>query len=93
MKVIYFRSVPACRLDGDGVCHTFIPYCNFATIGLSEMKVKSFRLHVNGSGTMSIMKMVISATSRRNTYDKDKGQQAARPSPPSHRKVGVETGA
>jgi len=32
------------------------------------MKAKSFLLHVNGSGTMSNIKMVISATSRRNTY-------------------------
>lgn len=49
-------------------CHTFIPYCNLATIGLSEMKAKSFLLHVYGNGTMSNIKMVISATSRRNTY-------------------------
>lgn len=48
--------------------YTFIPYCNFATMGLSDMKVKSFLLQVNGKGTMSSMKMVISATSRRNTY-------------------------
>lgn len=32
------------------------------------MKAKSFLLHVNGKGTMSNIKMVISATSRRKTY-------------------------
>jgi hypothetical protein len=38
-----------------------------ATIGLSEMKVKSLRRHVNGSGTMRAQKMSISVTNRRKT--------------------------
>lgn len=46
---------------------TFIPYWSFATIGLSEMKVKSFRLQVKGSGRISSMNMIISATSMKNT--------------------------
>jgi hypothetical protein len=47
--------------------HTFMPYCSLATIGLSEMKVKSLRRHVNGSGTMRAQKMSISVTNRRKT--------------------------
>ena len=46
---------------------TFMPYCNFAIMGFSEMKVKSLRFQVNGRGTMSNMKIVISTTSRTNT--------------------------
>ena len=46
---------------------TFMPYCNFATIGLSEMNVNSFRFSVKGSGMMRPMKMTISATRRRKT--------------------------
>lgn len=46
---------------------TFIPYCNFATSGFSEMKVKSFRFTVNGSGTTRSMKMLISSTRSANT--------------------------
>jgi hypothetical protein len=48
--------------------HTFMPYCNFATIGLSEMKVKSLRRQVNGSGTIRARKMSISVTKRRKTW-------------------------
>jgi hypothetical protein len=44
-----------------------MPYCNFATIGLSEMKVKSLRRQVNGRGTMRARKMNISVTNRRKT--------------------------
>ncbi len=51
-----------------------MPYCNFATIGLSDMKLKSFLLQVNGKGTMSSIKMVISATSRTNTCHEKKCQ-------------------
>jgi hypothetical protein len=40
---------------------TFMPYCSFAIIGLSEMNVNSLRRHVNGRGTMSARKMTISA--------------------------------
>lgn len=47
---------------------TFMPYCNFAIRGFSEMKVKSLRFQVNGRGTMSPMKMDISTTKRTNTY-------------------------
>ena len=47
--------------------HTFMPYCSFAISGLSEIKVKSFRFHVYGRGTMSSMKMLISATRSKNT--------------------------
>lgn len=46
---------------------TFMPYCSFATIGLSEIKVKSLRRQVNGSGTMRAQKMSISVTRRRKT--------------------------
>lgn len=46
---------------------TFMPYCNLATIGLSEMNVKSLRRQVNGSGTMRAQKMSISVTKRRKT--------------------------
>jgi hypothetical protein len=50
-----------------GVLVTFIPYCNFAIIGLSAKKVKSLRFMVNGIGTMRPMKTTISKTSRRKT--------------------------
>ena len=45
-----------------------MPYCNFAIMGLSEMKVKSLRRQVNGSGTIRARKMSISATKRRKTW-------------------------
>jgi hypothetical protein len=45
-----------------------MPYCNFAIIGLSEMKVKSLRRHVNGRGTIRAQKMSISVTRRRKTW-------------------------
>lgn len=38
--------------------------------GLSDMKLKSLRLHVYGNGTMSNMKILISATRSRKTYRK-----------------------
>jgi hypothetical protein len=47
--------------------HTFMPYCSFAIIGLSEIKVKSLRRHVKGSGTIRAQKMSISVTRRRKT--------------------------
>lgn len=56
------------------VPHTFMPYCNFAIIGLSEMKVNSLRRQVNGRGTIRAQKMAISVTKRRNTYMKDKSK-------------------
>jgi hypothetical protein len=65
MKVIYYgqiRLLP--RYDAS---RTFMPYCNFAIIGLSEMNVKSLRRHVNGRGTMRAQKMSISVTRRRKT--------------------------
>lgn len=46
---------------------TFIPYCSLATMGLSDMKVKSFRLTVKGRGTIRPTKMAISVTRRTNT--------------------------
>jgi hypothetical protein len=49
-----------------------MPYCSFATIGLSEMNVKSLRRHVNGRGTIRAQKMSISVTRRRKTLEKDK---------------------
>jgi hypothetical protein len=51
-----------------------MPYCNFATIGLSEMKVKSLRRHVNGSGTMRAQKMSISVTKRRKTWKQNRSK-------------------
>jgi hypothetical protein len=59
--------------------HTFIPYCNFAISGDSEIKVKSFLRKVNGRGTMRPMKMDISVTRRRKTC---KGMMSV--SGPSH---------
>lgn len=46
---------------------TFKPYCSFATMGLSEMKVNSFRLTVKGRGRIRPMKSPISATRRTKT--------------------------
>lgn len=43
-------------------------------IGLSEMKVKSLRRQVNGSGTMRAQKMSISVTKRRKTWKKSKSK-------------------
>ena len=40
----------------------FRPYCIFAMIGFSEMKVNSFLRTAKGRGTMRSMKMLISAT-------------------------------
>ena len=51
-----------------------MPYCSLATIGLSEMKVKSLRRHVKGSGTMRAQKMSISVTRRRKTWKKSKSK-------------------
>ena len=48
---------------------TFNPYCNLATIGLSEMKAKSFLFTVNGRGMMRPMKTAISNTKRQKTYN------------------------
>lgn len=47
--------------------YTFIPYCTFATIGLSDMKVKILRFMVNGIGMMRPTKTTISKTRSRNT--------------------------
>lgn len=65
MNVIY-----ACQMSPPPGCsdfRTFMPYCSFAIIGLSEMKVKSLRRHVKGRGTMRAQKMSISVTRRRKT--------------------------
>lgn len=44
MKVIYLETVSRVPVEaGKEPRFTFIPYCNFATAGLSEMNVKSFR--------------------------------------------------
>ena len=51
-----------------------MPYCNFAIIGLSEMKVKSLRRQVKGSGTIRARKIIISVTKRRNTYGETSNQ-------------------
>lgn len=51
-----------------------MPYCSFATKGLSEMNVNSLRRHVNGSGTIRARKMTISATRRRKTWKKSKSK-------------------
>ncbi len=52
----------------------FMPYWSLATIGLSEIKVKSLRRQVNGNGTMSAQKMSISVTRRRKTCKKSEGK-------------------
>ena len=57
--------------------HTFMPYCNFAIIGLSDMKVKSLRRQVNGRGTIRAMKMTISVTNRRKTWKKIKSKHVS----------------
>ncbi len=41
---------------------TFIPYCSFATSGLSEIKLNIFRLTVKGIGTTRAMNRTISDT-------------------------------
>lgn len=51
-----------------------MPYCSLATIGLSEMNVKSLRRHVNGRGTMRAQKMSISVTRRRKTWKKNRSK-------------------
>ena len=48
-----------------------MPYCNFATSGFSDMKVKSLRFIEYGSGTMRAQKIVISNTRSTNTLDHD----------------------
>lgn len=53
-----------------------MPYCSFAIIGLSEIKVKSLRRHVNGSGTIRAQKMSISVTKRRKTCRKSTSKQS-----------------
>ncbi len=45
-----------------------MPYWNFATSGFSDMKVKSLRFMVYGSGTIRAQKMVISTIRSTNTY-------------------------
>ena len=49
-------------------CCTFIPYCNFATIGLSDMKLKNLRLILYGNGAMMMQKRNISTTRRTKTW-------------------------
>lgn len=49
---------------------TFKPYCIFATIGFSEMKVKTVRLTLKGSGMMRVTKTAISKTSSAKTWKK-----------------------
>jgi hypothetical protein len=44
-----------------------MPYCNFATIGLSEMNVKSLRRQVKGRGTIKARKINISVTKSMKT--------------------------
>jgi len=53
--------------DLDVVPRTFSQYCIFATIGLSERKVKRLRFHLKGIGTIKLMKRVISKTRRIKT--------------------------
>jgi len=60
-----------CRIDSDVVSLTFNQYCIFATIGLSERKVKRLRFHLKGIGTIKLMKRVISKTRRMKTYRHD----------------------
>jgi hypothetical protein len=45
-----------------------MPYCSFATSGLSARKLNILRLMVKGIGTMSAMNSTISATSRTKTW-------------------------
>jgi hypothetical protein len=66
MKVICWE-ISKCCYRQQLLCRTFIPYWSFATIGLSEMNVKSLRRQVNGRGTIRAQKMSISVTRRRKT--------------------------
>jgi len=59
-----------CQLGGSFnklVYLTFIPYCNFATNGFSEMKLNNLLFQVKGIGMINVMKRTISKTRRRNT--------------------------
>ena len=58
-----------------GRTHTFMPYCSFAIMGLSEMKVNSLRRHVNGRGTISARKMTISAINIAKTWRRSNSKQ------------------
>lgn len=64
----------ACFWEGNVFQRTFMPYCSFAMRGLSEMKVKSLRRHVKGSGMMRARNMTISSTRRRKTCVKNKSK-------------------
>lgn len=46
----------------------FMPYCNFATRGDSEMKLNIFRFILKGMGMMRPMKSAISPIRRANTW-------------------------
>jgi len=48
-------------------CHTFSPYCNFATSGFSARKLNNFRFMTCGIGTIKATKSAISATKRTKT--------------------------
>jgi hypothetical protein len=43
-------------------------------MGLSDMKVKSLRRHVNGRGTIRAQKIAISVTKRRKTWKTSKSK-------------------
>jgi hypothetical protein len=75
-----------CNLCGEGQCqfhligagvHTFMPYCSFAIMGLSDTKVKSLRRQVNGRGTIRAMKMTISVTNRRKTWKRNNSKHVS----------------
>ena len=46
-----------------------MPYWSLAIKGFSEMNVNSLRRQVNGRGTIRAIKMTISKTRRKNTWD------------------------
>lgn len=72
MNVIYDVSDKPTRFRCKSL--TFMPYCSFAIIGLSEIKVNSLRRHVNGRGTMSARKMNISVINMAKTCRRSKSK-------------------
>jgi hypothetical protein len=74
MKVIYTMVRYPSSLLLNLAFLTFIPYCSFAIIGLSDTKVKSLRLQVNGRGTIRAMNITISVTRRTNTCKRSKSK-------------------
>lgn len=59
----------SCYSSRHNVYCTFSQYCSFAMMGFSEMKVKTARLVLNGSGMMRVTKTAISNTRSAKTCE------------------------